>query len=224
LRKKVSLHKNHNNDKAGQLLAVFRLYISVAQQQKTTNFKATFSSRQMQRSGSTDESNTFNLLHEKYGNKWGAEGGGWQLQSVLLVDGISISNQVAKHRRSVTFLCRIPDPKSACNAGASSSLRTRMNAAARLMPPLRCAVTHLKISQRFLQHASNTQRTQALARQAQSTAQHARRCSSTCNLSLLTRPRVTRSIIHAAQLHILRLNAVCTLAGAVASRWHTNAA
>jgi hypothetical protein len=45
-----------------------------------------------------------------------------------------------------------------------------MNAAARLMQPLRCAATHLKTSNCFLQHASNTQRTQALARQAQRTA------------------------------------------------------
>ncbi len=82
------------------------------------------------------------------------------------------------------------------------SLHTRMNAAARLMQPLRCSATHLKISQRFLQHASNTQRTQALARQAQRTAQHARRFSRTC--TLFTRPRVTRSITISAQLHDMR--------------------
>jgi hypothetical protein len=52
-----------------------------------------------------------------------------------------------------------------------------MNAAARLMQPLRCAATHLKTSHRFLQHASNTQRTQALARQAQRTAQHSTRAA-----------------------------------------------
>jgi hypothetical protein len=39
-----------------------------------------------------------------------------------------------------------------------------MIAAARLMQLLRCAATHLKTSQRFLQHASDTQRTRALAR------------------------------------------------------------
>jgi hypothetical protein len=39
-----------------------------------------------------------------------------------------------------------------------------MNAAARWVQPLRCAATHLKTSNRFLQHASNKQRTQALAR------------------------------------------------------------
>jgi hypothetical protein len=72
-----------------------------------------------------------------------------------------------------------------------------MNAAARLMQPLRCAATHLKISHRFLQHASTSQPTQALARQAQRTAQHARRCSSTC--TFFTQTRVKRSIIHAAQ-------------------------
>jgi hypothetical protein len=94
-----------------------------------------------------------------------------------------------------------------------------MNAAARLMQPLRCAATHLKTSHRFLQHASNTQRTQALARQAQRTAQHARRCSRTC--TLLTRPRVTRSITTSAQLHDMWT--MCISAGAVASRWHANA-
>jgi hypothetical protein len=38
-----------------QLLAVFRLYISVAQQQKTDNFKAAFGSRPMQWSHLTEE-------------------------------------------------------------------------------------------------------------------------------------------------------------------------
>ncbi len=138
---------------------------------------------------------------------------------VSLVDGISISNHMAKHRNAVSVMCRFHNVASACNARGSSSLHTRMNAAARLMQPLRWAATHLKTSQRFLQHASNTQRRQALARQAQRTAQHARRCSRTC--TLLTRPRVTRSITTSAQLHDMR--AMCMSAGAEASRWHANA-
>jgi hypothetical protein len=99
-----------------------------------------------------------------------------------LVDSISISYEMAKHRNSVSFFCRRDQnaARDTCNAGGGSSLHTRMNAAARLMQPPRHAATHLKTSNRFLQHASNTQRTQALARQAQCTAQHARRCSSTC--------------------------------------------
>lgn len=139
--------------------------------------------------------------------------------SASLVDGISISNHMAKHRNAISVRCRVQNVASACNAGGSSSLHTRMNAAARLMQPLRCAATHLKTSNRFLQHASNTQRTQALARQAQRTAQHARRCSSTC--TFFTRPRVTRSITISAQLH--DMCAMCVSAGAVASRWHANA-
>ena len=146
-------------------------------------------------------------------------GGRGQLPSVSLVDGISISNHMAKHRNAVSVFCRPKDAAAACNAGGSSSLHTRMNAAARLMQPLRCAATHLKTSNRFLQHASNTQRTQALARQAQRTAQHARRCSSTC--TFFTRPRVTRSITISAQLHDMW--AMCISAGAVTSRWHANA-
>ena len=134
-----------------------------------------------------------------------------------LVDGISISNHMAKHRNAVSVPCRGQNAASACNAGGSSSLHTRMNAAARLMQPLRCAAPHLKTTHRLLQHASNTQHTQALARQAQRTAQHASRCSRTC--TLLTRPRVTRSIIHAAQRPVV-LEITCTPAGVVTSRRH----
>ena len=42
-------------NKGGQLLAVLRLYISVAQQQKTGNFKVAIGSRLMQRSALTEE-------------------------------------------------------------------------------------------------------------------------------------------------------------------------
>ncbi len=115
--------------------------------------------------------------------------GGWLL-FVSLVDAISISNQMAKHRNTVSVRmvpCRLQNAASACNAGGSSSLHTRMNAAARLMWLLRCAATHLKTSHRFLQHASNPQHTQALARQAQRTAQHARHCSRTSLPALSSR-------------------------------------
>jgi hypothetical protein len=44
----MSLHKNNNNVKWRQLLAVLRLYISVALQQKTGNFKVAPFSREMQ--------------------------------------------------------------------------------------------------------------------------------------------------------------------------------
>ena len=76
------------------------------------------------------------------------------------------------HRNAVSFAGRLQNIGciTACNAVGSSSLYTRMNAAARLMQPLRCTATHLKISQRFLQHASNVQHTQALTRQRQRTA------------------------------------------------------
>ncbi len=142
-----------------------------------------------------------------------------QLHKFLLAVAISISNQMTKHRNAVSIFCRLPNDASACNAGGGSSLHTRMNAAKRLMQQLRCLSTDLKTAQRFLQHASNKQRTQALARQAQCTAQHARRCSRTC--TFFTLPRVTRSITNSAQLHDIKV--MCVLAGAVASRWHANA-
>jgi hypothetical protein len=100
-------------------------------------------------------------------------GGAGQLLFVSLVDAISISNRMAKHRSAVSCSCRLHNVTSACKAGGSSSLHTRMNATARMMQTLRCRATDLKTSQRFLQHASNTHRTQALARQAQRTAQRA---------------------------------------------------
>ena len=40
--------KNNNNNTGGQLQAVLRLYISIALQQKTANFKAAIGSRKMQ--------------------------------------------------------------------------------------------------------------------------------------------------------------------------------
>jgi hypothetical protein len=73
-----------------------------------------------------------------------------QLPSASLVDGISISNHMAKHRNDVAVLCRVQNVASACNAGGSSSLHKKMKAAARLMQPLRCAATHLKTSHRLL--------------------------------------------------------------------------
>jgi hypothetical protein len=75
----------------------------------------------------------------------------------LAVDAISISNQMAKHRNTISVRCRVQNVASACNAGGSSSLHQRITATARLMRLLRCAAAHLKTSQRFLQHTSNTQ-------------------------------------------------------------------
>ncbi len=98
-----------------------------------------------------------NLLRENGETNLGAERGGGLLQYfflVLRVDGISISDQMAKHRSAVAVFCQLQNIASACNAGGSSSLHTRMNAAVRLMQPLRCGATHLKTSQRCLQHAS----------------------------------------------------------------------
>jgi hypothetical protein len=40
---------------------------------------------------------------------------------------------MAKHRNAVSDFCRLQNVGSACNAGGSSSLHTRVNAAARLM-------------------------------------------------------------------------------------------
>ncbi len=182
---------------------VLRLYLSVTLEQKTANVKVAFASRVMQWSPSG-----FTRVMQ-----WSPS-----FTTPWIVDATSISNQVAKHRNAVSVHCRVPNVGSTCNAGGSSSLHTRMNAAARLMQPLRCAATHLEISQHLLQHASNTQRTQALARQAQRTAQQARRCSRTC--ILLTRPRVTRSITNSAQCHDIW--AVCISAGAMTSRRHAN--
>ncbi len=167
------------------------------------------------------KSKRINWLHQNDDKKCGAEGNRGQLHPVSLVSFISVSNHMAKQRSAVSVLSRVKNAWSAYNAGGSSSLHTRMNATARLMQPLRCAATHLKTSNCFLQRASNTQRTQALARQAQRTAQHARRCSRTCTF-LTTRPRVTRSITISAQLHDMW--AMCISAGAVTSRWHANAA
>ncbi len=52
---RLSLHKNNNNNKGGQLPDVLRLHISVALQQKTANFKLAIASRPMQWSVSTEE-------------------------------------------------------------------------------------------------------------------------------------------------------------------------
>jgi hypothetical protein len=51
------LHKNNNNfnNKSGQLLNVLRLHISVAQQQKTKNFKVVIASTVVQWSALTEE-------------------------------------------------------------------------------------------------------------------------------------------------------------------------
>ena len=79
----------------------------------------------------------------------GGGGVGRKLHPFSLVDEISINNQMAKQPSAVenNFV-------TVCYVGGSSSLHTTMNATARLMQPLRCAATHLKISQRILQHVS----------------------------------------------------------------------
>ena len=51
------------------------------------------------------ESKRMNLPHENDENICKAEGGGGQLQVVSLVDGISISNHMAKHRNAVSVFC-----------------------------------------------------------------------------------------------------------------------
>ncbi len=62
-------------------------------------------------------------------------GGRGQLLFVSLVDGIGISNQMAKHPSAVSEFCRLQNV-GIVYEGGSSSLHTRMNAAARLMQPL----------------------------------------------------------------------------------------
>ena len=49
------MKNNNNNNKGGQLLLVIRFNISIAQQQKTGNFKVAIASRQMQWSALTEE-------------------------------------------------------------------------------------------------------------------------------------------------------------------------
>ena len=63
----------------------------------------------------------------------GQRGAGQLLSETSLVDGISISNHMAKHRYAVSVLYRIQNATTACNAGGSSSLHKRMNAAAAAM-------------------------------------------------------------------------------------------
>ena len=66
LRKKTSLHKNNNNNKGRQLLQVLRLYISVALQQKTGNFKAAIAGRVMQWSPLTEDEQKNELAHTEF--------------------------------------------------------------------------------------------------------------------------------------------------------------
>ena len=172
-----------------------------------------------------EKSANINSKHENYENKRGttSEGvvGEGHLQYALLVDAICSSNQMAYHGSAVSNSCRFTN--APCNAGGSGSLQTRMNAAARLIQPLQRRRTHFKINQCFLQQASYTQSSRKHWHNKRS-AQHstARRCSRTC--TLLTRPRVTRSIINAAQPleRPVVLYITCTPAGAAASRWHAN--
>ncbi len=61
------LHKNNNNNvRGGQLLEALRLYISVALQQKTENFKVAPSSRGMQWSVLTEEKQKNQLAQTEF--------------------------------------------------------------------------------------------------------------------------------------------------------------
>ena len=89
----------------------------------------------------------------------GGGGVGRKLHPFSLVDEISINNQMAKQLSAVennfvAVLIGVQNVEFVCNVGGSSSLHTTMNTTARLMQPLRCAATHLKTSQRILQHVS----------------------------------------------------------------------
>jgi hypothetical protein len=64
--------KNNNNNKGRQLPVILRLYISVALQQKTANFKVALASRVMQWSDLTEgkqKDELVNLPHENDENK-----------------------------------------------------------------------------------------------------------------------------------------------------------
>ncbi len=97
-------------------------------------------------------------MHEGQGG--GGRGGGRKLHPFSLVDEISINNQMAKQPSAVennfvAVLIGVQNVEFVCNVGGSSSLHTTMNTTARLlMQPLRCAATHLKTSQRILEHVS----------------------------------------------------------------------
>jgi hypothetical protein len=151
----------------------------------------------------------------------GQRGTGGQLPEVSVVDAISISNQMANHRSAVSVCCRVHNVGSTCNAGGSSSLHKRMNAAARLMQPLRCAATvngpenQPAFAAARVKHKAHASTGTTGASHITARAQLVQ-WSSTC--TLLMRPRVTRSITTSAQPR--DVNAKCTLAGAVASRWH----
>jgi hypothetical protein len=58
--------KKNNNNKERQLRAVLRLYISVALQQKTGNFKVAIVSRPMQWSALTVEKKRINLRKQSF--------------------------------------------------------------------------------------------------------------------------------------------------------------
>jgi hypothetical protein len=62
----VSLHKNNNNNKGGQLLLSFRLYISVALQQKMGNFQSAMASRGTQWSVLTEEKKKNQLAQTEF--------------------------------------------------------------------------------------------------------------------------------------------------------------
>jgi hypothetical protein len=63
---RVSLHKNNNNNKGGQLPVRFRIHIGLALQQKTGNFKAAMPSRVMQWSVLTEKKQKDQLAQTEF--------------------------------------------------------------------------------------------------------------------------------------------------------------
>ncbi len=155
------------------------MHISIALEQKTANFKVACFSRAMQ----------------------------WSVLAatkiISILEAISITNQIANYRSAVTVHGRLPNVGSVFNAGGSSSLHTTMNAAARLIQLPAAMRSNAPQNQPLFAAARVKHREDASSGRtsaAHSTA--ARRCSRTC--TLLTRPRVTRSITTSAQLHDMR--------------------
>jgi hypothetical protein len=92
----VSLRKKIN--KGGQLLAVLRLYISVALQQKTGNFKAAFDSRRMQWSVLTEEKKKNQLAQTEFRFVKNQIRGGNYPQSFASISALHCSKRRATSR------------------------------------------------------------------------------------------------------------------------------
>jgi hypothetical protein len=185
------------------ILFVLRIHINFELEQKTSNFKIAGLRREMQWGPFPEDTRIINLLN---GNgESNREGRGavtlglssWRYQHER-------SGDKAPKRRirfSPSQKCRARQQRGRQRQPARTRMRM-VKSAARFMQLSRCGATNLKTDQRLLQQASNIQRSHALARNAQ----QERRCSSTC--TLLTRPRVTRSIIHPAHRPVV-LHVTC---------------